>query len=519
MGFLRYTLHLIDFLAWPVLALGYPLFASIRAIETGSKYHMRKLVTYWTIFSFISLFEHVFEKLIEWVPLWPYIKLITICWLVIPPFNGACYLYQNLIRPCFPLKLHDSIRQFSDPCYVYQRLLYLCLSVNLQTVTDWFNKPMEDPYLKNETFLAVAERYLEENGSDALEKLIADKDYSSNHHAEEIKPTDTSDEAGKLSLNQGYPIQIEKKTTGVQVKEMVVPADAEEIKLPEITSSKQVQTEWTCAVCQVITSSEQNLKSHLNGMKHKARCAGLKTCKQTAKSEGSSPVTTKSNQLNQEKVKHEAAARSEHIANEAAEPKQVKILKETPIQIEKKTTAVQIKETALPADAEEIKLPETNSVKKVQTEWTTTKSEHDLECHLLGRRDEENCEVLKTFKKTAKTERNPSFPPNMPDKLKEQVKHAISTKRKHSTNEKPKEKVQLGATGQHQKQKQVKKAGGAAHNSKLWCRFCNIRCPGEIDMASHLNGRKHLAKLQETMSFTGGTWASDYANMQFYQGI
>lgn len=34
---------------------------------------------------------------------------------------------------------------------------------------------MEDRSLKNETFLSVVERYLEENGSDALEKLIANK--------------------------------------------------------------------------------------------------------------------------------------------------------------------------------------------------------------------------------------------------------------------------------------------------------------------------------------------------------
>ncbi|KAK4377214.1 hypothetical protein RND71_003510 [Anisodus tanguticus] len=231
-------------------------------------------------------------------------------------------------------------------------------------------KPMEYPSLKNETFLAVAEGYLEENGSDALEKLIANKD---DHHAEEIKPTDTSDEAGMLTPNQvivttlcSYqfsqvkhqgivceedgpvwesikvtehmgkheaaepkqvkflkenPIQIEKKTTGVQVKEMVVPADAEEIKLPEITSSKQVQTEWTCLVCQLTTTSEQNLKSHLNGRRHKEKCEELKTWKKMAKSEGSSPVTTKSNQLNQ--VKHVAAARSEHSAKKAAEPKQI----------------------------------------------------------------------------------------------------------------------------------------------------------------------------------------------------
>lgn len=561
MGFLRLTIHLMDFLAWPALALGYPLCASIRAIETGSKYHMRKLVTYWTIFSFIFLFEHLFDKLIQWVPLWPHIKLISICWLVIPQFNGACYLYQILIRPCFLVKWHGSISQFNSSCYVYLRLLCLCLSVNLQTVIDWFNKPVEDPSLKNETFLAVAERYLEENGSDALEKLIANKckDYSSNHHSEEIKPTDTSDEAGRITPNQTEfegngpvweditvmehmakheaaepkwvksvkenPIQIEKKTTGVQVKEMVVPADAEEIKLPEITSSKKVQTEWTCAVCQLTTTSEQNLKSHLNGRKHKAKYEGLKTCKKTPKSEGSAPVTTKSNQ---QQVKHAAVARSEHSANEAAEPKQLKGMVENLIQIEeKKEPAMQIKGSALPVNAEEIKLPETNSVKNVQTEWTcavcqvTTTSDHDLKCHLLGRRHKERCEELKTCKKTAKTERNPPFASKMPDKLKqEQVKHALEAQKKNNTNEKPKEKVLLGATtGQHQRQMQGKNAGGASHNSKLWCSFCDVWCPDEIAMAAHLNGRKHLAKLQERMSFTGGAWAIDYANMQFYQGI
>ncbi|PHT45418.1 hypothetical protein CQW23_14576 [Capsicum baccatum] len=591
MGFLRLTLHLMDSLAWPALALGYPLCASIRAIETGSKYHMRKLVTYWTIFSFISLFEHLFEKLIQWVPLWPHIKLITICWLAIPQFNGACYLYQILIHPYFLVKWHDSISQFNSSCYVYLRLLCLCLSVNLQTLTDWFNKPMEDPSLKNETFLAVAERHLAENGSDALEKLIGNKskDYRSNHHTEEIKPTDTSDEAGRLTLNQTEcvgsgpvweditvmehmakheaaeskqvkrvkenPIQIERKTAGVQVMETVVSADAEEIKLPEITFSKKVQTEWTCAVCQMKTTSEQNLKSHLNGRKHKAKCEGLKACRQTPKSEGSSPVT-KSNQHNQQ-VKHAAVARSEHSANEAAEPKQLKSVKENLIQIGKKPTAMQIKGTALPVDAEEIKLPETNSVKNVQTEWTCvvcqvittsehdlkchllgrrhrerlalpvdaeeiklpetnsaknvqtewtcvvcqviTTSEHDLKCHLRGRRHRERREELKTCKQMARTERNPPFASNMPDKLKqEQVKHALAAQKKNNTSKKPKENVQLGATtGQHQSQMQMKNAGGATHNSKLWCRFCDVWCPDKIAMAAHLNGRKHLAKLQE----------------------
>ncbi|XP_060175946.1 uncharacterized protein LOC132606445 isoform X14 [Lycium barbarum] len=472
MGFLRYTLHLIDFLAWPVLALGYPLFASIRAIEAGSKYHMRKLVTYWTIFSFISLFEHAFEKLIEWVPVWPYIKLITICWLVIQQFNGACYLYQNLIRPCFPLKLPDTIRQFNDSRYVYQLLLYLCLSVNLQTVTDWFNKPMEDPSLKTETFLAVAQRYLEENGSDALEKLIADKRECEGSHPvwEDIKVTEHMAKHEAAETKRGYPIPIEKKTTGVQVKEMTVPADAEEIRLPRIISSKQVQTEWTCAVCQVTATSEQILKSHLNGRKHKAKSEGLKTCQQTAKSEGSSPVTTNSNQLNQEKVKHEAAARSEHVANEAAEPKQItpnqrecegshpvlediKVMEHmakreaadtkqgSPIPIEKKTTGVQVKEMTVPADAEEIRLPRIISSKQVQTEWTcavcqvTATSEQILKSHLNGRKHKAKSEGLKTCQQTAKSEGSSPVTTNSNQLNQEKVKHEAAARSEHVANE------------------------------------------------------------------------------------
>ncbi|XP_075103934.1 uncharacterized protein LOC107761840 isoform X1 [Nicotiana tabacum] len=513
MGFLSSTLQLIDFLAWPVLALGYPICASIRAIETGSKYHMRNLVTYWTIFSFISLFEHVFEKLIEWVPLWPYIKLIAICWLVIPEFNGACYSYQHLVHPCLPLKLHDVIAQFYVSCYVYQCFAYLCSFVNLQTFTDWFNKPMEDPDLKNETFL---ERYLEENGSDALVKLISNKTAceGSSPVWEEIKVMEHMAkhevaEPKQVESVKENQIHIEKKTIGMQVEEMVVPADAEEIKLPEITSVKQVQTEWTCAVCQVTTTSEHNLKSHLSGRKHKVKCEELKTCKKTAKSEGDPPVSTKkSNELKHEQVKHAAAPQSEHSTNEAADPKQVKSVKENLVQVGKKTAGVPIKETTLPADnyTKEIKLRETNSLKNVQKERTcvvcqvTTKSEHDLKCHLLGRKHREKCEELKTCKKKAKTERNPPSTSNKPDQLKkEQVKHARSAQITRSTNEKPKEKVQLGATGQYEKQKQVKNAVGVTHSSKLWCRFCNVRCPGEIDMAAHLKGRKHLEKLQETM--------------------
>ncbi|XP_019173218.1 PREDICTED: HVA22-like protein e isoform X7 [Ipomoea nil] len=67
MGLQNFGLLCFHFLSWPMLALAYPLCASIRAIETGSKYHMRKLVTYWTVLSILSLFEHTL-RVMKWVP-------------------------------------------------------------------------------------------------------------------------------------------------------------------------------------------------------------------------------------------------------------------------------------------------------------------------------------------------------------------------------------------------------------------------------------------------------------------
>ena len=76
-------------------------------------------------------------------------KLLAICWLVVPHFNGACYVYEYLLRPC--------------------------LSVNLRVVIKYLIQPKENPSLSAESFLAQAERYVKENGSEALEKLIDSK--------------------------------------------------------------------------------------------------------------------------------------------------------------------------------------------------------------------------------------------------------------------------------------------------------------------------------------------------------
>ena len=80
--------------------------------------------------------------------LWPYMRLMIVCWLVIPYFDGAFYIYKHLIRPC--------------------------LSVDPQIVINWISKWKESSYVKD-NLLTEMERYVKENGPEALEKILASK--------------------------------------------------------------------------------------------------------------------------------------------------------------------------------------------------------------------------------------------------------------------------------------------------------------------------------------------------------
>ncbi|CAA2988327.1 HVA22 a [Olea europaea subsp. europaea] len=285
-------------LKWPMFALGYPLCASVRAIESGSKYHMRKLVIYWTLFSLISLFELAFIKLIEWIPLWSFIKFIAICWLVLPQFDGACYVYQRLVNPCS--------------------------YVNLRALVGWLCRPNEEQSLRTETLVAATERYIKENGSEAFENLMKSKIGNTLHVSlskdiEQLESRDKIDadtqeqpkceepEVAQKDINvleptEKIPSTPEEPHADAKIAEKIVREEAHE-RLPEVPE-KKVQREWACALCQVTTTSEKTLNSHLQGSKHKSKCDELKRSKQDTKSRGSSPsVTHKSKSGNLEPEK------------------------------------------------------------------------------------------------------------------------------------------------------------------------------------------------------------------------
>ncbi|KAL4614978.1 hypothetical protein ACB092_07G091700 [Castanea dentata] len=259
-GYLFFALKCFDLFAWPLFSLGYPLCASIRAIESNSNSDTRKLVAYWVLYSLILLFEHAFMKLLEWLPFWPTMKLIIMYRLMIPHFSSALYFYELLVQPC--------------------------LSLEPQFVINLFNE-WKEPYLKRDDFPPEAERYQKQNESEASKELLSSESKFIEHNIEpeEIKAVEVTEKNEVTAIDRDTPIE----STLVQTKKSIV-TDMKERdttkSIPDfmevqkewtcIPDFMEVQKEWTCAICQVTTQSETTLNSHLRGKRHRATCEELK---------------------------------------------------------------------------------------------------------------------------------------------------------------------------------------------------------------------------------------------------
>ncbi|AQK74914.1 HVA22-like protein a [Zea mays] len=67
-SFLKVLVNNMDVLAGPLVSLAYPLYASVRAIETKSAVDDQQWLTYWVLYSFITLFELTFAPVLECRP-------------------------------------------------------------------------------------------------------------------------------------------------------------------------------------------------------------------------------------------------------------------------------------------------------------------------------------------------------------------------------------------------------------------------------------------------------------------
>ncbi|KAJ0077966.1 hypothetical protein Patl1_37098 [Pistacia atlantica] len=217
----KFVVKWLDLLAWPLLSVVYPLCASIRTIESDSNSDPKKLVAYWILFSLIFLFEHAFVRLLQWVPFWPYIKMIISFLLVIPNFDGAFYVYQHFLRPCLLVDTNFLLNnQFKQ---------------SQEFVTEGNNLAPE------------FKRYVKENGPQPLEVASEVKVQSANNFVEKVTEKKDVDAAKQVTRTEPGLSQTEnKKLVAGEIKEISDTVEAVR-DFCEIPVTMRVQREWTCA--------------------------------------------------------------------------------------------------------------------------------------------------------------------------------------------------------------------------------------------------------------------------------
>lgn len=56
-------------------------------------------LTYWVVFSFLSIFESLFVFLVSMIPFYYFIKAAFIVWMYYPATMGAKTVYESGLRP------------------------------------------------------------------------------------------------------------------------------------------------------------------------------------------------------------------------------------------------------------------------------------------------------------------------------------------------------------------------------------------------------------------------------------
>ncbi|XP_062104615.1 HVA22-like protein f [Humulus lupulus] len=146
-----------DTIIAPGTTLVYPLFAAIESTKSGSSpEEHRQWLTYWVLYSFITLFERSFWML-PWIPLWWRMKHLFCMWLVF--FNGATLVHEYTART---LLLVKNDHKDNNNNSISMSMVNSNLSESQREVLE-----MMDTDARNSV-----ESYIEQHGLDAFDRVI-----------------------------------------------------------------------------------------------------------------------------------------------------------------------------------------------------------------------------------------------------------------------------------------------------------------------------------------------------------
>ena len=91
----------------------YPMYMSIKALETDDKDDDTQWLMYWVVFSFFSVIEFFTDILVGWIPAYWFLKCVFLLWCM-SGLNGAEKVYRMVILPWYKKNVSKLDRAVDD---------------------------------------------------------------------------------------------------------------------------------------------------------------------------------------------------------------------------------------------------------------------------------------------------------------------------------------------------------------------------------------------------------------------
>ena len=98
----------------------YPIYMSIKTLQYGTISDTNKWLCYWLCFAFFNWLETFFWWLLLYIPLYNFLRLVTLLILYLPQFNCSIILYEAVIKKLY-INYHEVLLRYAK---IIEKKLY-----------------------------------------------------------------------------------------------------------------------------------------------------------------------------------------------------------------------------------------------------------------------------------------------------------------------------------------------------------------------------------------------------------
>jgi receptor expression-enhancing protein 5/6 len=96
-----------------VIGIAYPIFWSIRAIESPDNDDDKQWLTYWVVFALFTVVDMFSGFILKFIPFYFFFKLLFLIWCFLPNFRGASLIYDVFLIKIFK-KYEKNLENIQD---------------------------------------------------------------------------------------------------------------------------------------------------------------------------------------------------------------------------------------------------------------------------------------------------------------------------------------------------------------------------------------------------------------------